>query len=83
VSDPAARLRAAATLLQTADIATVEHVQPGQGRTVRTFDTVPLAGLLIEAANDIEDNGAHWFKYGQALVFAGSLLTDTEGTNHD
>jgi hypothetical protein len=34
----------------------------------------PLAGLLTEAANDIEDNGAHPFKYGHAIAFARAVL---------
>jgi hypothetical protein len=76
VSDPAARLRAAATLLRDADIATVEHVQPGQGRTIRTLDTEALAAWLLAEAREYDKTGVC---FSDALAFADSVLTDPEG----
>jgi accessory colonization factor AcfC len=69
MSDPAARLRAAAELLRE------------RGRIEIEVAAEPLAAWLDVAAAEVEDLdyvNPEW----AALAFADSVLTDPEGTSH-
>lgn len=75
----------AGAAIQTEDEGAVGNLFSANARWIAAVNPLlarPLAALMEEAARDIELNGAHPFKYGNAIYIATAIVSrpDTEGT---